>query len=208
MRTPSIVGARMVVTLVACAALASPARAAPDAPPPAAASAAPATPDEQARDLFRSQRYAEALAIYQRLRAETRHPTYLRNIGRCHQMLRQPAPAIDAFETYLREARDVDAGERAEIDGFIADMRRLELSVPPPASGAAPAAVSTPGASTPATAAVTTTAAPGPGGESSSIVRKWWFWAGVAALVAATGIIVIASSGEDRLPCPGGAVCP
>ena len=218
MRTSSIVGARIVVALVSAAVLASPARAAADAQPPAAgssapatpaaASSAPATPDEQARDLFRSQRYGEALAIYQRLRAETRHPTYLRNIGRCHQMMRQPAPAIDAFETYLREARDVDAGERAEIDGYIADMRRLELSAPPPASGAPPAAVSTPSANTPATVAVSTTAEPSPGGESSSIVRKWWFWAGVAALVAATGIIVVASSGEDRLPCPGGAVCP
>jgi len=198
--------ARMVLALVVVGALASPARAAPGAQPAAAASAVSGSSDEQARDLFRSQRYEEALAIYQRLRAETRHPTYLRNIGRCHQMMRHPAPAIDAFESYLREAGRLDAAERTEIEGYIAEMRRLELSALPPASSGATAAASPSSANAPPTVAAATASSPDGG---SSIARKWWFWAGVASLVVATGIIVvIASSGEDRLPCPGGAVCP
>jgi tetratricopeptide (TPR) repeat protein len=193
MTRPSITRPRIAVALAALAALARPAAAAPDARPSPAVTATLATPDEQARDLFRSGHYAEALAIYQRLRAETHHPTYLRNIGRCHQMMRQPQPAIDAFQSYLREARDVDAPERAEIEGYIAEMRRLELTVPPPA-GAPPAA----------TVATTSTSA----GQGRSVLRSWWFWAGLAALVTAGVIIVVASSGEDRLPCPSGAVCP
>ena len=199
--------ARIVVALVAVGALANPARAAPVTPSAAPASAVAGTPDEQARELFRSQRYEEALAIYQRLRAETRHPTYLRNIGRCHQMMRHPAPAIAAFETYLRDAPTLDAAERAEIEGYIAEMRRLELNAPPPpASSGATAAASPSSANAPPTVAAATASSPDGG---SSIARKWWFWAGVASLVVATGIIVvIASSGEDRLPCPGGAVCP
>lgn len=196
--------ARIVVALVAVGALTSPARAAADAQP-AAASPVPASPDEQARELFRSQRYEEALAIYQRLRAETHHPTYLRNIGRCHQMLRHPAPALDAFETYLREAPALAAPERTEIEAYIAEMRRLELSAPPPASRGATAAPNPASAEAPTTVAATTASSPG---EGSSIARRWWFWAGVAAVVVATSIIVVASSGQDRLPCPGGAVCP
>ncbi|HXU65010.1 MAG TPA: hypothetical protein VN962_25100, partial [Polyangia bacterium] len=71
-----------VMALVLVTALAGPARAAADRRPSSGESAAFETPDQQARNLFRAQRYAEALAVYQRLRAETHHPTYLRNIGR------------------------------------------------------------------------------------------------------------------------------
>jgi hypothetical protein len=43
----------------------------------------------------------------------------------------------------------------------------------------------------------------------TSLFRRWWFWAGVGALAVATGIVVgVAVSGEDRLACPSGAVCP
>jgi hypothetical protein len=117
-------------------------------------------------------------------------------------MMRHPAPAIDAFETYLREAPTLDVAERTEIEGYIAEMRRLELSAPPPASSGATAP-----SPQSANAPTTVTAASSSREGGSSIVRKWWFWAGIGALVAA-GIIVIASSGEDRLPCPSGAVCP
>jgi len=182
------------------------------APDPKATSAEVPTPsalDLQARDLFREQRYADALAIYQRLRAETGHPTYVRNIGRCHQMMRQPAPAIDAFQTYLRDARDLNPAERTEIEGYIAEMQRLELTVPAPSndggSGGAPTATPAPAARAPA--AEGATAAPGPD-SGSSITRRWWFWTGIGVLVATTGIILAASSGQDRLPCPTGAVCP
>lgn len=197
--------ARLLVILTTVAALSSAARAAPDVQPAPEAGATLSTPDQQARELFRAQRYPDALAIYQRLRAETGHPTYLRNIGRCHQMMRQPRPAIDAFESYLREA-PVEASERAEIEGYIAEMRRLELTTAPAPTETAPAPAGPAATSMSATATLATTPA-GPSGHSS-IFRKWWFWAGVAAVVTATTVIVIASSGEDRLPCPSGAVCP
>jgi hypothetical protein len=189
-----------------------------------AGSARAASPDEQARDLFLAQRYSEALVIYQRLRAESQHPTYLRNIGRCHQMMRQPAPAIAAFESYLREAPGLGAPERTEVEGYIAEMRRLEASTtPPPGAGpspgaspaltpAAPAETNTPLVATAASAPSTSDAAGDSSGASSgesSILRKWWFWAGVGALVVASGIVIAVSTSDDRrLPCPSGAVCP
>jgi len=166
---------------------------------PAAASgpaAMPDRPDLQAANLFQSGRYADALAIYQRLYAETHHPTYLRNIGRCHQMLRQPQPAIDNFRAYLRDARNLQPAERAEIESYIAEMQRLEVGATPAASGAPTATVSA------SNAAV---ASPGSGG----VTHKWWFWTGLGVLVTA-GVITAAaaSGGKERLPCPGGAVCP
>ncbi|HEY5447466.1 MAG TPA: hypothetical protein VIQ54_01905, partial [Polyangia bacterium] len=41
----------------------------------------------KARTHFAAGEYKEALEIYARLYAETMHPTYLRNIARCHQNL-------------------------------------------------------------------------------------------------------------------------
>jgi tetratricopeptide (TPR) repeat protein len=160
--------------------------------------AMPDRPDLQAANRFQSGKYADALAIYQRLYAETHHPTYLRNIGRCHQMLRQPRPAIENFRAYLRDARSLDAAEHTEIDGYIAEMQRLEVG-----AAVTPAAIAGPTATVYAPSAAV--ASSGSGG----VTHKWWFWTGLGVLVAA-GVItaVAASGGKERLPCPGGAVCP
>ena len=170
--------------------------------------AMPDRPDLQAAHLFQSGKYADALAIYQRLYAETHHPTYLRNIGRCHQMLRQPQPAIESFQAYRREARNLEAGERAEIDGYIAEMRRLEVGAPPRASAPPAGAPSW----SPASAAPTSVSSSGSSGTSSTsggVLHRWWFWTGLGVLVATSVIVAVAAgSGKDRLPCPSGAVCP
>jgi tetratricopeptide (TPR) repeat protein len=104
--------------------------------------AAPAPMDEeerrelQARTLFAAGEYRQSLDIYARLYAETMHPTYLRNVGRCHQNLGDPDKAIASFREYLRKARTLDAAGRAEIEGFIAEMelQRRSRVVPAPAS--------------------------------------------------------------------------
>jgi tetratricopeptide (TPR) repeat protein len=193
MRTPRTLA--VAAAAVAIAALAAP----PAIAEPAATSgpaAMPDRPDLEAANLFQSGKYADALAIYQRLYAETHHPTYLRNIGRCHQMLRQPQPAIENFRAYLRDARNLEPAERTEIEGYIAEMQRLEVGAAPAASAAPTATASAPSAAV---------ASSGSGG----VTHKWWFWTGLGVLVAA-GVItaVAASGGKERLPCPGGAVCP
>lgn len=158
--------------------------------------AMPDRPDLEARNFFQSGRYADALAIYRQLYADTHHPTYLRNIGRCHQMMREPQPAIESFRAYLRDARNLDPGERAEIEGYIAEMQRLEVAAP--SATATNASASFPGSS------VTSSDS-----SSRAITHKWWFWTGLGAL-ALTGLVaaLAASGGKDRLPCPSGAVCP
>ncbi len=217
---------RIVVGVVASLLLGGGAgAAAPDAQAVPGASLASSADDLQARDLFRAQRYAEALVIYQKRHAETHHPTYLRNIGRCHQMARQPAPAIEAFRAYLREARDLDAAEQREIEGYIAEMQRLELSAapPPPTSATSATSATSPawptspsGApegtiSSAASPTPTATAAPAArGSDTPPVTRRWWFWTAIAVGLAAatTGVLIAATRGPDRLPCPSAAVCP
>jgi hypothetical protein len=171
--------------------------------------AMPDRPDLQAANLFQSGKYVDALAIYQRLYAETHHPTYLRNVGRCHQMLRQPQPAIESFRAYLRDARNLEPAEHAEIEGYIAQMQQLEVGAAPATSATAPGAPGWSPASSGPTATVSSPSGSEAGSGSGGITRKWWFWTGLGVLVAA-GVItaVAASGGKERLPCPGGAVCP
>src|SRR5678810_760815 len=69
----------------------------------------------QARELFGFGKYAEALAIFGRLYAETAHPTYLRNIGRCYQNLGEPDKAINAFREYLRQVKNLSADQRTAV---------------------------------------------------------------------------------------------
>src|SRR5262245_54199247 len=66
----------------------------------------------KARQAFASGRYEEALDLFAGLYAETLHPVYLRNIGRCHQKMRQPQKAIDTFRDYLAKGQKISADER------------------------------------------------------------------------------------------------
>jgi hypothetical protein len=154
--------------------------------------------DVEARDLFVAGKYRQALEVYQDLHARSRHPTYLRNMGRCHQMLRQPDPAITHFREYLRQAGDLTTQERAEVEGYITEMqglRAVQASAAPPA-GPAPAAGTVSNRSSSA--------------ETAPVTRKWWFWTGLGALVAGGVITAIALSGNrsNRPPCPSDTLCP
>jgi hypothetical protein len=87
----------------------------------------------KAREAFASGRYDDALGLFAKLYAETLHPVYLRNIGRCHQKMREPQKAIDAFKDYLakspKSGKDkVSAEERTEIEGYIKEMEALRES--------------------------------------------------------------------------------
>jgi hypothetical protein len=143
--------------------------------------------DERARTFFVAHRYPEALALYARLYDETSHPTYLRNMGRCHQMMRQPDQAIASFRAYLRDARDLDAAERSEIEGYIAEMQRLQAATLPLEPRPAPS--------------------PPPGGTSK---RKVWIWTGIGLAIVGgvAAAVAIGSSHAQRLPCPGDTICP
>ena len=93
----------------------------------------------KARESFAAGRYDEALELFAKLYAETLNPIYLRNIGRCHQKLKQPDKAIDAFHDYLAKGgKKISADEKAEINGYIKEMEALrdeqasKQQAPPP----------------------------------------------------------------------------
>ena len=80
----------------------------------------------KARQLFGLGRYAEALEIFASLYAETTHPTYIHNIGRCYQNLGEPDKAISSFKEYLRKAKGLTEQQRTEVEGYIAEMEELK----------------------------------------------------------------------------------
>ena len=80
----------------------------------------------KAREDFAAGRFQEALDIFARLYAETLHPIYLRNIGRCYQNLGKPDRAIATFRDYLRKHTKMSADERKEVEGFIKEMEDME----------------------------------------------------------------------------------
>jgi hypothetical protein len=183
----------------------------------------------KAREAFAAGRYDEALELFAKLYAQTLHPVYLRNIGRCHQKMRQPDKAIDSFNEYLAKEKSISADERNEIEGYIKEMEALrdeqaKQATPPtpPANNNLPPPVTPigsnpspppnyypqqPGYGSPSTAGtlVSQPLPPPRQNEEQPIYKKWWFWTGIAVVVAAgvvTTVVVANSGGVTRPDCP------
>ena len=95
--------------------------------------------ERKAIQAYAAGRYEEALDLYAKFYADTLNPVYLRNIGRCHEKLKQPDKAIDAFHDYLAKGgKKISADEKAEINGYIKEMEALrdeqagKQQAPPP----------------------------------------------------------------------------
>lgn len=120
----------------------------------------------KARELFGIGRYAEALDIYGKLYAETTHPTYMRNIGRCYQNMGEPDKAISSFREYLRQAANLAPDQRAQVEGYIREMEELKRQRATAANPPPPTAATTPpplhGATPPAGSPLPTTGAAPP----------------------------------------------
>jgi hypothetical protein len=184
----------------------------------------------KARESFAAGRYDEALQTFAKLYAETLHPVYLRNIGRCHQKMREPQKAIDAFEDYLAKTKTgkekIGADERAEIEGYIKDMTALRdeqartavAPTPPPPVTPLPgtnAAQPLPAApppveprANPPAATLTATAPPPAQDEHHPIYTRWWFWTiiGVAVVGGVVGAVAL-SGGTTKPACTATGGC-
>ena len=178
----------------------------------------------QARESFASGRYQDDLDLFVKLYAETVHPNYLRNIGRCYQNLGEPDKAIGSFREYLRQAKAIGPDERHQVEGYIKEMEDLKrqrateaaaAGVPAPAAVAAPAGASS-GASSPPAAtppgtslaavnpgplsagapSLTQTAQPAPSQQADDqpIYKRWWFWAVVGGAVIG-GVAIAGAAG-------------
>jgi len=177
------------------------------------AQAAPNRRELQARQEFAAGRYANALELFAALYAETLHPTYLRNIGRCHQELGDPDKAIASFRLYLSKAKELKPAERQEVEAFIRDMEELKRkrvaasaprSTPPP-----PPPVSLAARSPEPPPPAMVSRSPEPLQKSAPVYGRWWFWALVAGAAVAGGAALWASGtlGGKNGKCPGGVIC-
>jgi tetratricopeptide (TPR) repeat protein len=181
-----------------------------------------------AREYFVAGRYQEALDLFAKLYAETLHPNYLRNIGRCYQNLGEPDKAITNFRDYLRKAKNVSHDERTEVEGYIAEMEKLKEqqqkereAAPKAAESSSETASSAPppnlNAPAPtATASATLVAAPagaqtGEQTESGPVYTKWWFWTVIGVAIAG-GVGAAFAAGAfkktQNASCPSGFTCP
>jgi tetratricopeptide (TPR) repeat protein len=175
----------------------------------------------KARESFAAGRYDEALELFARLYAETLHPVYLRNIGRCHQKMRQPQMAIDAFQDYIAKSKKLPGDERREIEGYIKEMETLRdaqarttQAVPLPAPVPAPPPVVAPPvpvaltAPTPRPAGGTppslvATAPPPSRSDSSPVYARWWFWTAIGVVAAgAVAAALLLPGGTLKPTCP------
>jgi hypothetical protein len=194
-----------------------------------AANAADHEMEMKARESFAAGRFDEALQTFAKLYAETLHPVYLRNIGRCHQKLREPQKSIDSFRDYLAKAKNVSPQEQAEIEGYIREMQALQAAQTQPGVGAggpasAPSSDHPPGppslvpgpvvqegpATSPPPGATLGPASSGEGTPSASapFYSRWWFWTAAGVVVAGGVVAAFAlSGGASRPPCPTAAVC-
>jgi len=183
----------------------------------------------KAREDFAAGRYQQALDAFAKLYAETLHPVYLRNIGRCYQNLGDADHAIISFRDYLRKHKTITPEERKEVEGFIAEMEDLKKQHA--ASTAAPEASTAPPKSTAAGASTITTlpTAPEPktsGGaapdalvtmpashpsEQPSVYTRWWFWTLIGAAAVGAGIGIAAATGAltktQDAGCRNGYTC-
>jgi hypothetical protein len=168
----------------------------------------------KAREAFAAGRYDQALDLFAKLYAETLHPVYLRNIGRCHQKMREPQKAIDAFTDYLAKSKKIPPDERTEVEGYIKEMETLrdeqaKAAAPPPQPvPVTPVPPAPPPAPVPTeTASSTLVAQPAaPPSTSSPIYKKWWFWTAVGVVAAGTvAAVLLAPGGVTRPDCPAGA---
>lgn len=184
----------------------------------------------QAREAFVAGRYREALDLYAKLYAENLHPTYLRNIGRCHQHMSEAEEAILSFRDYLRKAADLPSSEREEVEGFIKEMETLrdrqrptqqtdkQVAAAPTTASLAPTQpmgqpmpTSAPPAGAVAMVPVGANLSTTPASEASPpVYKRAWFWVVVGTAVAAgvVGALWAGGAFSKSSNCPAGYVCP
>jgi hypothetical protein len=179
----------------------------------------------KAREDFAAGRYQEALDVFAKLYAETLHPVYLRNIGRCYQNLGDADKAIISFRDYLRKHKTISADERAEVEGFIKEMEALKKEkaseTPTPETSPPPKSTITtlPTAPEPKDSAggkrpevLVTAPRGGAHEESSPVYTTWWFWTLVGAALVGAGVGIAAATGvftkTKDAPCMTGYTCP
>jgi hypothetical protein len=104
----------------------------------------PATPEQQEADrhfksgvaLFKENKFAEALAEFERAYELAPHPLVLYNIAGCHRELSHYAQAVATYKRFLTEGKGVVPDARlataqTELDGILARIARVTVTIAP-----------------------------------------------------------------------------
>ena len=95
---------------------------------------------KRATQLYKQGNYEEAAAVFLQLSVDNPGmPVFVRNLGACYYYLRRPDPALSNLREYLVKKKDITPEDRAEVEGWIAEMDQLRQHGPTPAPAAAPA---------------------------------------------------------------------
>ncbi len=97
---------------------------------------------KKATQLYKQGNYEEAATIFLQLSVDNPGmPVFVRNLGACYYYLRRPDPALSNLREYLHKKKDIEPDDRAEVEGWIAEMDKLRQYGPTPATGSVPAAL-------------------------------------------------------------------
>jgi hypothetical protein len=195
-----------VAALAVCWALAGVARAAAGNSGPTSGGSAKELYDG-GRTNYNLGHFEEALADFEKAYRVRHDPVFLFNIAQCQRSLHRYEEAARSYRTYLREANNIPAATRDQVQKLAADMdkaleeQRLKqppTGTQPPApepaattattttsSAAAPVAPA-PSPATTATAPLAVNAAPAPADKPRP--RRTWIWGVVAGAVVVAGV--------------------
>jgi tetratricopeptide (TPR) repeat protein len=158
---------------------------------------------------FASGRLEDALASYQAAFEAKPLPGFLFNIAQCHRKLGHHQQALEFYRRYL--TLDPQTGNRATVEGLIAE-EESRLSLAPPvlaqsAPTAAAPAVGSPSVIAPPVAvltplpprAVVAPAVAAPSGPVAPRTRpRWWLWAAVGTAVVGGTVAAVALAGGQH----------
>jgi len=191
-----------VAALAVCCALGGVAR--------AAAGTSGATNGGSAKELYDSGRtnynlghFEEALGDFERAYRARHDPVFLFNIAQCQRSLHRYEEAARSYRTYLREANNLPAATRDQVQKLAADMdkaleeQRMKQpptgTQPPAPEPAATATTTTAAPAAPSASPATTTAEPlavsaAPAPADKPRARRPWIWGVVAGAVVVAGV--------------------
>jgi hypothetical protein len=126
----------------------------------------------QAKKACLASRPDRGIELLAELYAETNDATYIYNQARCYQQNGRAQDAATRFREYLRKSPSVDPAEKAQVQGYIAELEAQARPSPPSASPTVPAPIAA-GALPAPGATVTTTSAPSGGASPRSSASRW-----------------------------------
>ncbi|MBI5607925.1 MAG: PEGA domain-containing protein [Deltaproteobacteria bacterium] len=115
----------------------------PPPPPPPPVADTPPSPQaaqadalsEQAKELYKQQKYAEAFGMFQRAHALDARASFLYNMAKCKEKLAEYAEAVKLLEAYLVLYRQQNSGAQpanaADVEALIRELKRRAFEALP-----------------------------------------------------------------------------